>query len=183
MIVLLQRMKVYNKIHLLVVIVSLVIIGACSSNIVLLKGKYSETPVEITSTKQVDSIWSTITQLFNEKGLTIKKLEKEKGLIVSTKSSSFIPAYTFEDNDGKLIEPQAWIVVRQTFINGKKWVPHNVFCQWNIQVTEVGKGLATIKVDPVVIYTWYPNMFTSMEDQGQSTGKLEELLLYYLGNK
>lgn len=175
-------MKTYSKIHLLVFVIGLVIIGACSSNIVLVKGKYSDAPLEITTAKHVDSIWSTITQLFNEKGLTIKKLEKEKGVIVTAKSRSFIPAYSFEDSTGNLIEPEAWIAMRQTYINNKKWTPHNIYCKWNIHVTEIGKGLSTIKVDTAVVCIWYPNMFTSMEDEGRSTGKLEELLQRSLSN-
>ena len=175
-------MKIDNKIYLFVVIVSIVIIEGCSSYIVPLKGKYADTPVEITSTKHVDSIWLNITQLFAEKGLLIKKIEKEKGIIVS-KESLFIAAYTFEDKDGKLIEPDAWIVLNEVLVNKKKWNPKKIFCQWNIQITEAGKGVSTIRVDPIVICTYYPNRFTSMEDQGKSTGKLEELLLRSLSNK
>ncbi|MDH7460587.1 hypothetical protein QEG73_04835 [Chitinophagaceae bacterium 26-R-25] len=175
-------MKAINKIYSLVVIVSLVITGACSSNIVLLKGVYSQTPAEIISTKHADSTWLTIAELFNQNGLSIKKLDKENGLIVSTKTS-FIPAYTFEDENGKLIEPDALVVLRRVFVNNKEWKTHNIFCKWTIQVTENGKGLTTVRVDPVVICTYYPNMFTSNEEQGQSTGRLEELLKQSLTSK
>ena len=48
--------------------------------------------------------------------------------------------------------------------------------KWSIQISETEKGTTTIKVDPIVICTYYPNMMTSVETRGQSTGKLEELI-------
>src|SRR5436305_4928 len=94
-------MKAYNKISFLAVIIGAVIIfGGCNPVLIPFKGKYSATPLEITSAKSVDSIWLNINRLFTEKGLHIKKLEKGKGIVVSTKTS-FIPAYTFEDANGE----------------------------------------------------------------------------------
>jgi hypothetical protein len=166
-------MKVYIKTYLIAVII--VIINGCNPKLIPLKGKYADSPFEITSIKSVDSIWVDITQLFNQNGLSIKKLEKEKGVIVSTKTS-FIPAYTFEDKDGKLIQPEAWIVLEEVYLKKKKWYPNKIYCQWDIQITEKGKELSTIKVAPIVMCTYYPNMFTTMEIHCQSTGKLEELI-------
>jgi len=173
-------MKVCNKIHVFAAMIGITAINGCNINSIPFKGKYADSPVEITSTKPIDSIWLNITQLFAGKGLSIKKLKKEKGLIVSTKSSNN-PAYTFEDKDGQLIEPEAWIVLEEEWVNKKKWNPKKIFCQWNIQITETGKGLSMIKVDPIVWCTYYPNMFTNVEQRGQSTGKLEKLLERSLG--
>lgn len=177
---LLQLLKIYNKISLFAIVISIIILDSCSSYIIPLEGNYVDTFAEITSTKPVDSTWSNITQLFVEKGLSIKKLEIEKGVIVSTKSS-FI-AYTFEDKDGKLIEPEARIVLKKVLINKKEWNHNKIFCKWNIQIAETGKGISTVRVSPIVICTYYPNMFTSIEDHAQSTGKLEELLERSLRN-
>jgi hypothetical protein len=169
-------MKAYNKISFLAVIIGAVIIfGGCNPVLIPFKGQYSASPLEITSAKSVDSIWLDINRLFTEKGLPIKKIEKEKGMIVSTKTS-FMPAYTFEDANGKLIEPEAWIVLEETYLKKKKWNPKKIFCQWNIQITQLRSGISAIKVDPVVMCTWYPNMFATMQQHCQSTGKLEELL-------
>ena len=175
-------MKVYNKIYFFAVIIAVITISdSCNPNAIPLKGKYSESPVVITSTKPVDSIWLNIKHLLTGKGLAIKKLDKEKGVIVSTESA-FIPAYTFEDPNGKLIEPEAWIVLKEAFVKKRKWDPKKISCEWNIQITELGNGRSAIKVDPVVICTYHPNMFTTMEENGQSTGKLEELLERSLRN-
>lgn len=168
-------MKIFNKIYLFAVIPVITILDGCNPSVIPLKGNYAESSVEIVSTRSVDSTWLTITQLFSEKGLSIKKIDKWKGLITSTKSS-FIPVYTFEYKNGSLVQPEAWIVLKEIFVNKKKWNPKDIFCKWNIQITGTGKGISTIKIDPIVICTYYPNRFTSMEEQGQSTGKLEELL-------
>lgn len=175
-------MKIYNKIYWVTIVIGIVIINGCSSYIVPLKGKYADRTVEITTAASVDSTWLMINQLFTEKGLPVKKSVKEKGVIITAKSS-FIPAYTFEDNDGKLVEPEAWIVLREVMVNKKKWVPKKIFCEWNIQITETEKGMTTIKIAPIVICTYYPNMFTSMEDKSQSTGKLEALITNSFKNK
>jgi hypothetical protein len=108
-----------------------------------LKGNYPNSPLEITSTKSSDSLWLNITQLFAAKGLAVKNIDKKKRLIVSTKTP-FIPVYTFEDKDGQLNEPGAWVVLEKVFVRKKEWNPKTIYSQWHIQVTDTGKG-TTIK--------------------------------------
>jgi len=167
-------MKSYYKPYSIVVILALILIG-CTPNTVPLKGKYTDNPTEFTSTKSSDSLWSTIRQIFSEKGLVIRKIDTEKGLIVTNKTP-FISVYTQEDKDGKLVEPQAWVVLQKDFTKKKVWNPKTIYSEWTIQINEMGSGVTKIKIDPIVICTYYPNMFTSMEARGQSTGKLESLI-------
>jgi hypothetical protein len=167
-------MKSYPKTYSFLVIIAMIMNG-CNPELVPLKGKYENSPFEITSTKPGDSLWVNITQLFETKGLVLKHIDKKKGLLTTTKTS-FIPVYTFEDPDGQLIKPEAWVVIKKTIVNKKEWNPKSIYSRWNIQITESGNGTTTIKVDPIVICTYYPNMFTSAEGQEQSTGKLEELI-------
>jgi hypothetical protein len=168
-------MKRYNKSYLFAIIIALVMINGCLPASIPLKGRYETSPSKITSTKPIDSIWSTLTDLFSANGLLLKKFEKKKGLMIPAKTS-FIPVYTFEDKDGQLQVPQAWVVLQKVIVNKKEWKPKRIYGQWTIQITETGNGTTTIIVDPIVICTYFPNVFTSVETRGQSTGKLEELI-------
>lgn len=85
-------------------------------------------------------------------------------------------AYTHEDKDGKLEEPRAWVVLQKDFTKRKVWKPKRIYGEWTIQINETESGVTKIKIDPLVICTYYPNMFTKMETRGQSTGKLESLI-------
>ena len=154
------------------------IINGCNPEIIPLKGEYHNTPFEITSTKSIDSSWSILTDLFATHGLLVKNIEKKKGLIIS-KKTSFIPVYTFEGNDGQLQVPGAWVVLPKVVVNEKQWNPKTIYGQWRIQITESEKG-TIIKIDPVVVCTFFPNRFTSVEALGQSTGKLEELIKSFI---
>jgi len=172
-------MKSYYKPYSIAVII-FIIVNGCTPDSVPLKGKYADDPIEFTSTKPSDSLWTNIRQIFSEKGLVVKKIDTEKGLIVTTKTH-FISAYTQEDKDGKLIVPQAWVVLQKEFTKRKEWNPKIIYGEWKIQINETESGVTKIIIDPIVICTYYPNMFTSMESRGQSTGKLESLIVSTLG--
>lgn len=175
-------MKSYSKQYLSFLIIATVVINACNPTKVDLKGKYLASPLEISSTKSIDSIWSDVTRLFATNGLSIERIEKKKGLIVSTKTS-FIPVYTFEDKDGRLQKPKAWVVLPRVVVNKKEWNPKTIYSEWSVQINETEKGTTTIKVDPIVICNYSPNKFTTVEIRGQSTGNFEELLKRSLINK
>ena len=168
-------MRNFNKIYALAAFIAIIIINGCTPGMISLKGNYSNSPVEITSNKSSDTLWLKITQLFAEKGLVIDRVDKKKGLIVS-KKTSFIPVYTFENKDGQLNDLGAWVVLKKIIANKKEWNPKTIYSQWSIQMTETGTGTTTLKIDPVVICTYYTNMFTEVEVRAQSTGKLEELI-------
>lgn len=148
--------------------------AACTPELIPIKGKYNDSASEITLIQQADSVWLNLTALLTRHGLLVKKIDKVKGLLTS-KESAFIAVYTFEDDNGQLIQPQAWVVLNKAIVKGKQWYPKAINSQWNIQVNETKEG-TLIKIDPVVMCTYYPNMFTRMEDRGKSTGKLEELI-------
>lgn len=167
-------MRNYSKQFSIVIVLATSIITACNPVSIPLKGKYESNPIEISSTQSIDSAWSRIASLFAAQGLAIKSLDKQKGLLISTKTS-FISAYSFEHSNGELDKTQAWVVLQKVFVKEKQWYPKSIYSQWTIQVDETKDG-TLIKIDPLVICTYYPNMFTRMEDRGQSTGRFEELI-------
>ena len=169
-----------NKLTSFAVCILFIVINACNPELIPLKGKYAETPVEISAAKSIDSCWSTIANLFAANGLTVKTIDKGKGLITITKTP-FISAYTMEDIDGNLEHPGAWVVLEKVYLRKKEWYPKEIFSQWSIQIIEAGKDLTNIKINHFVLCTYYPNMFTTMTNSRcQSTGKLEELIMHSL---
>ena len=168
-------MRYAAKTFSLILICIVVIAISCNPSIVPLQGKYSDKPSEITTTRPIDSVWSNLNDIFTKNGLPVKKIDKDKG-VIRTKKIPMNSIYTFEDNNGQLEQPQAWVVLMKDFNNEKQWTPKIIYGQWSIQITETEKGKTTIKIDPVIICTYYPNSFTKVEAPGQSTGKLERLL-------
>ena len=168
-------MKKYNTSNLFPLLILIVSMNGCNPNSIPIKGKYVDTPSEITLTKSADSIWLKITDLFVAKGLRVKSIDKNKGQIITTKTS-FISAYTFEGEDGQLEEPQAWVVLPKVFLKKNQWVPKKIYSQWSIKISGMTRGRTMVKVDPIVICTYYPNGITSVETRGQSTGTLETLI-------
>ena len=164
-----------------IIVSTFIIAFGCKPVKVPLKGKYSNNKVEITSTKSIDSAWSNLTKIFTTNGLPINNVDKKKGIILTAKCP-INSVYTFEDKDGQLLQPQAWVVLSKVFNKKKGWQPKNIYGQWSIQITESDKGITTIKIDSIVICTYFPNTFTKMETSGQSTGKMEELLKQSLKN-
>lgn len=156
-------------------ICAVAVVNGCNPIVVPLQGKYNHNPGEIVTTKSIDSVWSDLSDIFTRNGLPIKNIDKHKGLI-RTRKTSPNSIYTFENKDGQLEQPQAWVVLMKDFIKEKQWNPKTIYSEWNVKVTETGKGITTIKIDPVVICNYYPNSFTKVESRGQSTGKLEEML-------
>jgi hypothetical protein len=140
-----------------------------------LKGQYATSTTEVTANVSIDSVWAHINRLFTTHGLPIKKTDKNTS-IITTKETAFHPLYTFENDAGQLQEAQAWIALRKTFVGKKQWIPKSIYSQWHIQLNEKGNGTTSIKVDPMVLCTYYPNAFVKSETHGQSTGKLEELI-------
>ena len=161
--------------YLLPVIILLVIINGCSPNRIALKGNYETIPLAVNSNKSIDTCWLKVMQLFAEKGLGIDKLDRKKGLLVS-KKTPLMTAYTFEDKNGQLNNADAWVVLGKVTVHEKERMPKTIYGQWSIEITETGTGTTTIKIDPVVICTYYTNSFTKFEVRGQSTGKLEALI-------
>lgn len=107
------------------------------------------------------------------------KYETGVSEITSTKP---IDLYNFENKEGQLQEPQAWVVLHRTVMNKKERNPKIIYGQWSIQISNVGKG-TVIMMAPTVDCTFFPNMLTSIEVKGHSTGKLEELIKSSLTNQ
>ena len=98
----------------LLLIISVSLLTSCASKVIPLKGSYPTTPIEITSTKSFDDVWDNLVDMFAQKGLSIKIIDRSSGLIVSDRSKL---STTIENKKGGLQDPTAFIVVPKTMNN------------------------------------------------------------------
>jgi hypothetical protein len=137
-----------------------------------LKGTYPETPYQIKSSKSFQAVWDNLIDLFAQKGLSIKIIDKSSGLITSERS---ILTTTIEKIDGSLENPKAFIVVPQIYQPGPmRYVPiindSKVTGEWNVRIKEL-EGLTIINVN-------FVNLQYSINDIFTSTSKQEILTNY-----
>lgn len=130
------------------ILIALVLICSMSScfEATQIQGNYSANNT-FTSDRKIDSVWSSIIDLFSSKGISIKVIDKQSGLIVS-ENTSFMHQYTFEGKDGKLENENAWVVVER---RGNGWgglvQPIKLTGDWNIRVKELNnKTLVTVNL-------------------------------------
>jgi hypothetical protein len=112
-----------------------------------LKGTYVDKPIEITTNKPYEKVWSNIIDLFATKGLSIKLIDKSSGLIVSEKTS-LINNYSFEDAKGNLINPSAYIALdRNEFSGLSSIIPERITAEWNIRIKAISDNQTVINVN------------------------------------
>ena len=132
---------------LFVILISLFLIS-CSSKLIPLKGSYAEPPYQITSSKNFQQVWDNLVDLFAQKGLSIKIIDKSSGLITSDRS---ILKTTIEKKDGSLQNPEAFIVLPQIYEPGpNRYVPlangSDVVGEWNVRIKEINEVLKTFEL-------------------------------------
>jgi hypothetical protein len=123
---------------------------SCSLKYYPLKGTYPTPPIIEHSDKPVDEVWSNIIDLFSQKGISIKIIDKSSGLIISTQSEIFA---TFENKKGEPINPSAFVVVERNNIEeqeGRKAPLYPVLGEWNIRIKN-DSGRTSINVNIVNI--------------------------------
>lgn len=137
---------------ILIVLVSAYLLS-CSQKIYPVIGKYPEPPIEIKSSKTFDQVWDNVIDMFAQKGLSIRIIDRSSGLIISDKSALSV---TIEDNKGIPLDPNAFIVVpkykdKNTYkmvpVTGrwyntitKKMENNSAFGDWNIRVKKTDGG-------------------------------------------
>ncbi len=146
---------------------------------VSLKGQYLSTPYEVISENSKDVVWDKLIDVFAQKGLAIKVIDKSSGLIVSEESAL---QWSFEDAKGRLINKKAWVVLPQTIDKAtyKPFKPYQVLGGWNVRIKETPEKKAIINVNLVNIKEVYssssPLSGTVASTGAVSTGKFEEII-------
>jgi hypothetical protein len=168
----------------------LVLLASCDPKIYPIKGTYPATPMVFNSDNSFEKSWDKLVDIFAQKGLTIKIIDKSSGLIIS--SNSRMPA-TPEDSKGNPKNPNAYIVVPSVKSNNQikpisgsnqgpytsksKVIYYPVYGEWNVRIKPNGNG-STINVNITNVTYEVPgatNRYTSLRDY-RSTGVFEKEL-------
>lgn len=105
---------------------------------VLLKGTYQDKPCEFVTSYTKDQIWDKLIDLLIAKGLAIKTIDKNSG-VITTDNTSFISSYTWESKTGSLMNADALVVCskfRGPFTFGPSIHPETVTGQWAVRVKQ-----------------------------------------------
>ena len=156
----------------------LFVLFSCSFKTIPLKNKYqSETFYQNTATP-FDKVWDKLVDLFAKKGLSIKVIDHTSGLIISDR---YKLTFTNEDKNGKLENPDAYIVLPKVYLPGSTTniIPTEVVGEWNVRIKDDGKGGTLINVNLVnikeITYTFKVGN-TEKNSSGVSTGVFEKFI-------
>ena len=144
---------------------------SCSS-VKTLQGYYENT-YTIESSKSFDEVWDNVIDYFAQNAIPISMMEKDSGLIISTKVS--VPQ-TVEVN-GKPYDPNAFVVVPNYNIKNIA----TATMTFNVRVRKYDEKIkVTVTTSDVQGYYWQLNTITLMSDKvavnGSSTGVFERRL-------
>ncbi len=131
-----------------------IFLTSCSSKFIPLKSKYPTEPYIIETTRSKEDVWDAIIDLFAQKGIGIRIIDKQSGLIIS--DSKLELAVTTEDKSGKLIDPNAHVVAKSFYDPGpnKTVKPSFSIGEFNIRIKEAG-GKTIININLLSIQTSY----------------------------
>jgi len=122
---------------------------SCNNELIPLEQTYQDNPYEFSVSATKDEVWTKLVQLLTSKGLAIKTIDKSNGLI-TTDNISFLNSYSFENNDGGLTNPNAFVVctkVRGPFTFTASLKPDAISGQWTVLTKQADdKTLVDIKL-------------------------------------
>lgn len=165
---------------------------SCKDKLIPLKGNYPETPILLHSDKDFDYVWDKLIDLFAQRGLSIRIIDRSSGLIISGRDEL---RATIEDKNGKMMDAEASIVIPKIkSVAAGEYIPivggyvkdkndkvrrvPDVYGEWNVRIKKEGTG-TLINVNIVnVIYNEIENRITkekSLKDF-KSTGRFENMI-------
>ena len=179
-----MRRLIYATLVLMVGVVSY----SCTPVKYTIQGSYQPATSFVTS-KSFDYVWNNVIDFFAENNLPIEILEKDSGLIVSNNIKVGDNLVTWEDENGKLVNPDSWFVLPYYNVSGRTVVGGTATCSFNVRVRELEDGNIKIQINlhnvvGYYIIEWF-NSFslkkevveTTIPQECKSTGKFEADLL------
>lgn len=158
-------------------LITLLLVGCFTTKTIPLKNQYQTTPFQSTSTNNKDVVWDKLIDLFAQNGLSIKIIDRSSGLIVSDRSSL---TWTHEDKNGKLIKPNAFVVLaKQIDVNKNVVKPGGVSGEWNVRIKDNGSSGTIINVNLVNLketVSGYKIAPYDKDIRGVSTGNFEKII-------
>lgn len=138
-----------NRFLILFNLVLVFLIVSCDNKIIPLKNSYQATAYEFTTSQDKDETWNTLIDLFTVKGLPIKTINKADG-VITTDYISFLNSYSWENKDGSLTNPNAFVVCskfRGPFTFATSFSPTTLTGQWLVRIKQASdKTFVTVKL-------------------------------------
>lgn len=165
-------------------------ISCTPTKVIPLTGTYPTTPIVFYSDKSFDKVWDNIIDMFAQKGISIRTIDRTSGLIVSDKTKL---SWTFEDfknekhKRSKAIkfDPLAFVVVERIMNTWTSYpfIPDAVTGDWNIRIKKDGDR-TSINVNLNNIYAVYEMDYyrethlaiAPVEVKGKTTGVFEKTI-------
>jgi hypothetical protein len=154
------------------------LLASCSIKWYPLKGHYPETPIIYHSDKSFDETWDKIIDLFSQQGFAISIMDKNSGFIASKKTGI---TSSYEDRKGKIIHPDAMVVLQRNNINQDMKLKNpneGIRAEWNIHIKKDKTG-TSVNINMVNIEIMVVGGSTHVEwvaAHGRTTGSLERII-------
>lgn len=164
------------------ILISLFLTSCTSYKTIPLKGNYLDKPYVIESEKNFNQVWSNIIDLFATNGISIKLLDKDSGLIVAEKTS-FINNYTYENKEGLLENPNAYVIVNKVkgdALLDRSIIPVEIFGEWNVRIKETVDNKTSININLNSLEAWGINYNSRYFFLIKSTGVYENLIAEFI---
>lgn len=154
---------------------------------VSLVGSYPQAPFIFSSDKPREKVWDNVVDLFAQKGISIKIIDKGSGLIISEPTAL---SWSYEDKNGKLVNPSAQVAIYKKINNmsGRTVDPVKVFGEWNIRIkdndgkTSINVNIVNIKHEDSYVVNYRLEYRTEdyQENAIRSTGNFEKTIADYV---
>ena len=159
-------------------LVSCIVLSSCVTTPHLV-GNYAITN-SIETNKSYDEVWGDVIDFFATSGIPISTMEKESGLIVSSKVA--LDGMTTTEENGKISNPNAYIVIPS--VKSMPFVKStvNVTADFNVRVKEQnGKVIVTVNLTNIMAQvkdkTLDGKPMSTKTIEAKSTGVFEKTIL------
>ena len=159
----------------------LILFSSCAApKVIALRGNYPQTPMVFYSDKSFDKVWDNIIDMFAQRGLSIRIIDRTSGLIISDKSKL---TWSFENKAGVIEKPQAFVVLERIMqsYEDQPYRPTIVTGEWNIRIKQM-ENKTSINVNLTSIQATYGTAYyssvthsvmTPVDIAGKTTGVFE----------
>jgi hypothetical protein len=156
--------------------------GCAQQKVIGLRGNYSRSPYELTTTSKFNDVWNRLIDLFAKKGIGVKLLDRSSGFIVAQNIQAPV---THEKKDGTVANASAFIITSKYYDPGsRKYYYINLAnIEWNIHLVGFDGGtkinVNLINVDKI----GFDNAILVKNPQdikSYSTGVFEKIVTEYI---
>lgn len=157
-------------------LVLLFLISGCISRVVPLKHEYVPATYEKVSQLPKAKVWKNVQDFLSKNGMSARILDSSSGLIKTNVTNM---AWTYENKNGILDNPKAWVVVERVIYKNKLLPLTAITGEWDIRLkstkedqTYIVINMSSLKYSTPSVPTFQP----FLQAGPRSTGVFEQML-------